>query len=183
MFFHVPSYLIPASAFVLFIKYNKCIGFSFMISENVLLNAMQIDPYLRIGEDLQLYVRLQSDLGSYGSESDQEVARSVLSDCRTKVGINDQRVLDVIASALSDLIEVSLFHGWYDFAICCFICFFKMKLHYQMGKDVLAKELTEMFTPEEMPLFGSNSALDWANFNAQAFSDESLSFDEVGCLH
>lgn len=52
-----------------------------------------------------------------------------------------------------------------------------------MGKDVLTKELTEMFTPEEMPLFGSNSALDWANFNAQAFSDESLSFDEVGCVH
>jgi len=47
-----------------------------------------------------------------------------------------------------------------------------------MDRDVLAKELTEMFTPEEMPLFGSNSALDWANFNGQAFSDESLSFDE-----
>ncbi|XP_066381318.1 protein SEMI-ROLLED LEAF 2-like isoform X1 [Miscanthus floridulus] len=115
-------------------------------------SSSKIDPYLRIGEDLQLYVRLQSDLGSYGSESDQEVAKSMLSDCRTKVGINDQRVLDVIASALSNFIE--------------------------MGKDVLTKELTEMFTPEEMPLFGSNSALDWANFNAQAFSDESLSFDE-----
>jgi len=115
-------------------------------------SSSQMDPYLRIGDDLQLYVRLQSDLGSYGSESDQEVSKSMLSDCRTKVGINDQRVLDVIASALSNFIE--------------------------MGKDVLAKELAEMFTPEEMPLFGSNSALDWANFNAQAFSDESLSFDE-----
>jgi hypothetical protein len=52
-----------------------------------------------------------------------------------------------------------------------------------MDRDVLVKELTEMFTPEEMPLFGSNSALDWGNFNGQAFSDESLSFDEVGCLH
>jgi protein EFR3 len=51
-----------------------------------------------------------------------------------------------------------------------------------MDKDVLTKELLEMFTPEEMPLFGSNSVLDWANFHAQAFSDESLSFDEVGCL-
>lgn len=47
----------------------------------------------------------------------------------------------------------------------------------------MAKELTEMFTPEEVPLFGSNSALDWANFHAQAFSDESLSFDEVCHLH
>ncbi|GJN31263.1 hypothetical protein PR202_gb19643 [Eleusine coracana subsp. coracana] len=111
-----------------------------------------VDPYLRIGDDLQLYVRLQSDLGSYGSENDQEVARSVLSDCKAKVGIHDQRVLDVIASALSNFTK--------------------------MDKDVTTKELTEMFTPEEMPLFGSNSALDWANFNAQAFSDESLSFDE-----
>ncbi|KAM3229210.1 hypothetical protein ACQJBY_060236 [Aegilops geniculata] len=114
--------------------------------------SSNIDSYLRIGEDLQLYVRLQSDLGSYGSESDQDVARSVLSDCRKKVGINDQQVLDVIACALSNLTE--------------------------MDKDAVAKELTEMFTPEEVPLFGSNSALDWANFHAQAFSDESLSFDE-----
>ncbi|VAH90269.1 unnamed protein product [Triticum turgidum subsp. durum] len=114
--------------------------------------SSNIDSYLRIGEDLQLYVRLQSDLGSYGSESDQDIARSVLSDCRKKVGINDHRVLDVIACALSNLTE--------------------------MDKDALAKELTEMFTPEEVPLFGSNSVLDWANFHAQAFSDESLSFDE-----
>ncbi|KAL5218451.1 hypothetical protein ABZP36_019135 [Zizania latifolia] len=114
--------------------------------------SSNIDPYLRIGEDLQLYVRLQSDLGNFGSDSDQEIARSVISDCRTKVGINDQRILDVIVCALCNLTE--------------------------MGKDVLAKELTEMFTPEEVPLFGSNSALDWANFHVQAFSDESLSFDE-----
>ncbi|KAF2938899.1 protein SEMI-ROLLED LEAF 2-like isoform X1 [Oryza sativa Japonica Group] len=114
--------------------------------------SCNMDPYLRIGEDLQLYVRLQSDLGNYGSDSDQEIARSVLSDCRTKVGINDQRVLDVVACALCNLTE--------------------------MDKDVLVKELTEMFTPEEVPLFGSNSAFDWANFHVQAFSDESLSFDE-----
>ncbi|CAN6289663.1 unnamed protein product [Urochloa humidicola] len=114
--------------------------------------SSKVDPYLRIGEDLQLYVRLQSDLGSYGSESDQEVAKSMLSECRMKVEINDQQVLDVIASALSSLTETD--------------------------KDVLVKELTEIFTPEEMPLFGSNSALDWANFNGHAFSDESLSFDE-----
>uniref|UniRef100_A0A0E0KCU2 Uncharacterized protein n=1 Tax=Oryza punctata TaxID=4537 RepID=A0A0E0KCU2_ORYPU len=115
--------------------------------------SCNMDPYLRIGEDLQLYVRLQSDLGNYGSDSDQEIAGSVFSDCRTKVGINDQRVLDVIACALCNLTE--------------------------MDKDVLVKELTEMFTPEEVPLFGSNSALDWANFHVQAFSDESLSFDEA----
>jgi protein EFR3 len=68
---------------------------------------LQIDPYLRIGDDLQLYVRLQSDLGSYGSESDQEVARSILSDSSTKVGLHDQQVLDVIASSLFSFTKVS----------------------------------------------------------------------------
>uniref|UniRef100_A0A0D9VT81 Uncharacterized protein n=1 Tax=Leersia perrieri TaxID=77586 RepID=A0A0D9VT81_9ORYZ len=114
--------------------------------------SCNMDPYLRIGEDLQLYVRLQSDLGNYGSDSDQEIARSVLSECRTKVRINDHQVFDVIASALCNLTK--------------------------MNKDVLAKELTEMFTPEEVSLFDSNSTLDWANFHVQAFSDESFSFDE-----
>jgi len=66
----------------------------------MLLNVLQIDPYLKIGEDLQIYVRLQSDLGSFGSESDQDVAKSILADCSKKVGFNDQRVLDIIASAL-----------------------------------------------------------------------------------
>ena len=75
--------------------------------DNYVMEYLQIDSYLRIGEDLQLYVRLQSNLGNYGSESDQDVARSVLSDCSKKVGINDQRVLDVIACALSCLTEVS----------------------------------------------------------------------------
>lgn len=84
----------------------------------MLLNVLQVDPYLRIGEDLQLYVKLQSDIGSYSSESDQEVAKSILSDCRTKVGTNDQRVLDVIASALSSVTEVSLIHEWCDFPMC-----------------------------------------------------------------
>lgn len=94
-------------------------AFSFMISE-MCLNVLQVDPFLRIGEDLQLYVRLQSDLGSYGSESDQEVAKSTLSECRTKVGISDQRMLDVIASALSSFTEVSPIHEWCDFLyVCC----------------------------------------------------------------
>ena len=62
---------------------------------------------------MQLYVRLQSDLGNYGSDSDQEIARSVLSDCRTKVGINDQRVLDVVACALCNLTEVKVDFAFY----------------------------------------------------------------------
>ncbi|XP_062211023.1 protein SEMI-ROLLED LEAF 2-like isoform X2 [Phragmites australis] len=155
-----PNGVLPASCqrsiFILATSMLAFAGKVFHITELADLlrcfTSSNIDPYLRIGEDLQLYVRLQSDLGNYGSESDQEGAKSILSDCRTKVGINDQRVLDVTASALSSFTE--------------------------MGKDVLAKELTEMFTPEEVPLFGSSSALDWANFHLQAFSDESLSFDE-----
>jgi hypothetical protein len=82
---------------------------------------LQIDPYLRIGDDLQLYVRLQSDLGSYGSESDQEVARSILSDWGAKVGLQDQPVLDVIASALFNFTKVSFVCDWCD--LPCSYCY------------------------------------------------------------
>jgi hypothetical protein len=94
--------------FLCYLANRNAFTFHVQLVKNVSLNVLQVDPYLRIGEDLQLYVRLQSDLGSYGSESDQEVAKSILSDSRTKVGINGQRVLDVIASALSSFAEVSL---------------------------------------------------------------------------
>jgi hypothetical protein len=48
---------------------------------------------------------------------------------------------------------------------------------YQLKKDVLVRLLTERFVPEDVPLFGSATVLDWVN--AHAFSEESLSLDEV----
>lgn len=42
---------------------------------------------------------------------------------------------------------------------------------------MLERLLGEKFVPEDVPLFGSATVLDWVN--AHAFSEESLSLDEV----
>jgi hypothetical protein len=108
-----------------------------------------IDPYLRIGEDLLLYVRLQSDLNNFGSDIDHNMASCTLNEVRDG-GCSDQQLLDIIAQALSNLTNLK--------------------------KDVLVRLLSEKFVPEDLPLFGSATVLDWVN--AHAFSEESLSLDE-----
>ncbi|KAJ4817138.1 ARM repeat superfamily protein [Rhynchospora pubera] len=111
--------------------------------------SSNIDPYLRIGEDLLLYVRLQSDLNNFGSDIDHDAARCTLNEVREAV-ISDQHLLDIITQALSSLINLK--------------------------KDVLLRLLSENFVPEDVPLFGSSTVLDWVN--AHACSEESLSLDE-----
>ncbi|XP_020107750.1 uncharacterized protein LOC109723699 [Ananas comosus] len=114
--------------------------------------TLNIDPFLKIAEDSQLYVRPQSDLKDYGTDADQQAARSTLVDLRKLVGSSDKQLLDIIIHALSNLTDLE--------------------------KDVLERQLTETFIPEDISLFGSCPALDWANTRALALSEESLSFDE-----
>ncbi|CAL9069534.1 unnamed protein product [Musa banksii] len=116
----------------------------FMLSE--------IDPYLRIGEDFQIYVMPQSDMNNYGSESDQQAANSGLSNLRNIVGDSDLLVLDMIVSGLSTLID--------------------------QEKDVLAKQLAGIFLFEDAPLFGLEPAVDWISGQALVVSEESVPFDE-----
>ncbi|WOL00283.1 hypothetical protein Cni_G08996 [Canna indica] len=111
----------------------------------------EIDPYLRIDEDFQIYTRPQSDMNNYGSENDQQAANSSMSNLRNIVEHSDLQFLDASVSGLSALVDVE--------------------------KDVLAKQLTESFLPEDAPLFGLEPALDWVGGQAFA-SDESVSFDE-----
>lgn len=72
---------------------------------------MQIDPFLKIAEDSQLYVRPQSDLKDYGTDADQQAARSTLVDLRKLVGSSDKQLLDIIIHALSNLTDVSSFQS------------------------------------------------------------------------
>ncbi|KAJ3670201.1 hypothetical protein LUZ60_010525 [Juncus effusus] len=112
-------------------------------------SSPNIDPYLRIGEDLQLYVRHQSDLNSFGSEADHNTARSILNDLRGAI-IPKSQVIDIIVNALSS----------------------STKETCSLEKDDLSGALNENFVPDDVPLFGSSVVLDWA------FSEESLSLDE-----
>lgn len=68
---------------------------------------MQVDPYLRIGEDLQIYVRSQSDLNVFGSDIDREAAVLKLADLRKTVGNSDLHLLDIIIQELSKITDVS----------------------------------------------------------------------------
>ncbi|XP_038980454.1 protein SEMI-ROLLED LEAF 2-like isoform X1 [Phoenix dactylifera] len=111
-----------------------------------------IDPYLRVGDDLQIYVKSQSDLNVFGSDIDQQAATLILADLRKTVGDSDQHLFDIIVQELSRITDLE--------------------------KDVLAKQLTETFTPEDVPLFGSMTTVDWVSIQALAVSEESLSFDE-----
>ncbi|XP_008808672.1 protein SEMI-ROLLED LEAF 2-like isoform X2 [Phoenix dactylifera] len=114
--------------------------------------SSDIDPYLRIGEDLQIYVKSHTDLNVFGSDIDRQAAILTLADLRKTVGNSDLHLLDIIIQELSKITDLE--------------------------KDVLAKQLTETFIPEDVPFFGSNPALDRVNARALAVSEESLSFDE-----
>ncbi|XP_072974756.1 protein SEMI-ROLLED LEAF 2 isoform X1 [Typha angustifolia] len=114
--------------------------------------SSNFDPYLRIAEDLQLYVRLQADLNEYGSDNDEQAARSTLVELKKNVFTSEEHLVDIIARALSNLTNLE--------------------------SDVLSRQLSETFLPEDVPLFGSNPALEWVNNQALAYSEESLSFDE-----
>nr|XP_010938251.1 uncharacterized protein LOC105057345 [Elaeis guineensis]XP_029124027.1 uncharacterized protein LOC105057345 [Elaeis guineensis]XP_029124028.1 uncharacterized protein LOC105057345 [Elaeis guineensis] len=114
--------------------------------------SSDIDPYLRIGEDSQIYVKSRSDLNVFGSDIDRQAAMLTLADLRKTVGASDLHLLDIIIQDLSKITDLE--------------------------KDVLAKQLTETFIPEDVPLFGSNPVLDQVNAQALAVSEESLSFDE-----
>ncbi|XP_020258903.1 uncharacterized protein LOC109835337, partial [Asparagus officinalis] len=117
----------------------------FLISSNA-------DPYLRIGDDLQIYIRPQADIKNFGSEIDQQAAKSLLSDFQQMMVESGRYLLDIIIRDLSSLTNLE--------------------------KDELAQKLSEMFIPEDGPLFGSINARDWGSFQALGTSEESLSLDE-----
>ncbi|XP_010921489.1 protein SEMI-ROLLED LEAF 2 [Elaeis guineensis] len=130
-------------------------GKSYHISElttSLFYISSDIDPYLRVGEDLQIYAKSQSDLSVFGSDIDQQAAILMLADLRKTIGDSDQHLLDIIVQELSRSTDLE--------------------------KDVLAKQLSETFTPEDVPLFSSKTTVDWVSIQALAVSEESLSFDE-----
>lgn len=116
------------------------------------LISSNVDPYLRIGDDLQIYVKPHSDLKTFGSETDQQAAKSMLADLRKMMVEASQHVIDIIVRDLSVLLN--------------------------QEKVDLAQQLSETFTPEDGPFFSSLSAHDWDTFEALVVSDESVSIDE-----
>ncbi|XP_022965555.1 uncharacterized protein LOC111465423 [Cucurbita maxima] len=115
------------------------------------LVAYDVDPYLVISEDLHVCLKPEADLREYGSVTDNELARSYLSDLRNKVYEADNVIIDILVQNLSVITE--------------------------LDKNELAKLLLEAFTPDDPYMYGPQSMLDFRKNKSVAHSKESLSFD------
>ncbi|KAG2278585.1 hypothetical protein Bca52824_061140 [Brassica carinata] len=109
-----------------------------------------VDPYLFIGDDLQLHVKPQASMNDFGSSSDSQMATSMLFEMRSKVELSNTIITDVVAKNLSKASKLQ-------------------EADVQM-------QLSEPFTPDDAFMFGSRLISEPGP--NQSISKESLSFDE-----
>lgn len=67
---------------------------------------MQVDPYLVIGDDFQVYVKPQAEMRNYGSLTDNQQATSFLFELRDKLHDLDKVIQEVLVQNLSNVTEV-----------------------------------------------------------------------------
>ncbi|AED93613.1 putative protein EFR3 [Arabidopsis thaliana] len=109
-----------------------------------------VDPYLFIGDDLQLHVRPQANMKDFGSSSDSQMATSMLFEMRSKVELSNTIITDIVAKNLPKLSKLE-------------------------EADV-KMQILEQFTPDDAFMFGSRPNIEPQP--NQSISKESLSFDE-----
>ncbi|KAG9457865.1 hypothetical protein H6P81_002373 [Aristolochia fimbriata] len=113
--------------------------------------SYNVDPYLHVADDMQLYYKSQTDLREYGSTADEEAAVSLLSELRIVVREYEKVLLDILIERLSSLTE--------------------------MEKDDVAKELSVTFIPDDTSLFSPQSVFELDYFQTLLLSKGSNSFD------
>lgn len=98
--------------------YCCCREFLFHLYDN-LHCTLQGDPYLYIGDDMQLYLKAQADPRDYGSSMDQDSAQDLLMQLKFIIGESKMAVLNIIARSLSHVTEVFFpdmqFPNWFSF--------------------------------------------------------------------
>ncbi|XP_010493942.1 PREDICTED: protein EFR3 homolog B-like isoform X2 [Camelina sativa] len=109
-----------------------------------------VDPYLFIGDDLQLHVRTQANMKDFGSSGDSQMATSMLFEIRSKVELSNTIITDIVAKNLHKISKLE-------------------------EADV-KMQLLESFTPDDAFMFGSRPNVEPQP--NQSVSKESLSFDE-----
>ncbi|RWR95223.1 hypothetical protein CKAN_02455500 [Cinnamomum micranthum f. kanehirae] len=113
--------------------------------------SMDVDPYLSIGDDSQVYVKPQADEREYGSV-DEEAAVSSLAELRTIVGETDKDLEGIIVQNLCAMTELDV--------------------------DDLVKEMSETFTLDDTFLFSPPTMLGLDHIRAIGPPRKLLSFDE-----
>ena len=139
-----------------------------------------MDPYLFIGDDLQLHVKPQANMKDFGSSSDSQMATSMLFEMRSKVELSNTIITDVVAKNLSKVSKVKLCFSVNNSYKACTSCADLSLYMYSLVKlqeaDV-QMQLSEPFTPDDAFMFGSRPIVE--SGPNQSISKESLSFDEV----
>ncbi|KAL5565906.1 hypothetical protein UlMin_029070 [Ulmus minor] len=115
------------------------------------LITCDVDPFLGISDDLQVYVKPDVDVRAYGSASDNQQARSILSVLRNKIYESENVVIDILIQNLTNITK--------------------------MEAEDIAKQLSESFTPDDAFMFGPRSALVFDQDQMASLSKESLSLD------
>ncbi|CAK9141192.1 unnamed protein product [Ilex paraguariensis] len=109
-----------------------------------------VDPYVGISDDFQVYAKLQADVREYGSTTDNEAAASLLFELQNRIYESEKITLEILVRNLSSITELET--------------------------DDLMKHMSETFTPDDAFVYGPHSMLDSDHVQASAFSKES-SFD------
>ncbi|KAK6143845.1 hypothetical protein DH2020_024193 [Rehmannia glutinosa] len=117
---------------------------------NLLLES-DVDPYIGISDDFQVYVKSEFEVKDYGSASDNEEALSTLVQLRDKANESDKIVLAILVESLSTITKLE-------------------------AEDI-AKQLSEGFVPDESFMFGPQSMLNMNHIQRAAHSKGSQSFD------
>lgn len=116
-----------------------------------LLQVNDVDPYIGISDDFQVFLKPQSEGKEYGSASDNEEALSKLNEMCDKVYESDKTITGMLAESLSTVTKFE--------------------------KEDIARELLERFVPDEAFMFGPQSMLDMDRILRAAHSKGSQSFD------
>lgn len=114
------------------------------------LAKSEVDPFLGISDDNQVYAKINVDLREYGTASDNQLAMSTLSELRNKISEYHQTIMNALIHNLTNFTE--------------------------LDADNLTVLLSETFKPDEDFVFGPQSILDQNQMSY--YSQESLSVDE-----
>ncbi|CAI8603536.1 unnamed protein product [Vicia faba] len=114
------------------------------------LSKSEVDPFLGISDDNQVYAKSHMDLREYGTAADSQLALSTLSELRNTISEYDQTVKNVLVHNLTKFVE--------------------------LDAGNLAMLLSEPFKPDEDFVFGPQSIFDQNQLTCH--SQESLSIDE-----
>jgi len=79
---------------------------------NFLLPYNQVDPFLGISDDNQVYAKINVDLREYGTASDNQLAMSTLSELRNKISEYHQTITNALIHNLTNFTQVLHFIQW-----------------------------------------------------------------------